>query len=85
MVMVMIGADIITKSLEEDSVKHVFSHPGGPLLPIYDSLRKSSTVHNVLVRHEGAGSFIAEGAVKLLRDSSCCQLSRDGLQRSGSG
>jgi acetolactate synthase-1/2/3 large subunit len=62
--MVKLGADIIIKSLEENSVKHVFSHPGGPLLPIYDSLRKSSIVHNVLVRHEGAGSFIAEAYAK---------------------
>ncbi|HKM51670.1 MAG TPA: thiamine pyrophosphate-binding protein [Candidatus Bathyarchaeia archaeon] len=62
--MVKLGADIITRSLEENGVKHVFSHPGGPLLPIYDSLRKSSTVHNILVRHEGAGSLIAEAYSK---------------------
>ena len=63
-VMVQLGADVITKSLEENGVKYVFSHPGGPVLPIYDSLRKSNTVHNVLVRHEGAGSMIAEAYAK---------------------
>jgi acetolactate synthase-1/2/3 large subunit len=45
-------------------VNYAFTYPGGPLLPIYDSLRKSRRVHNILVRHEGAGSFMAEAYAK---------------------
>lgn len=54
------GADIITRALEDNEVKYVFSHPGGSILPIYDSLRESDSVRNILVRHEGAGSFMAD-------------------------
>lgn len=59
------GADIVTRSFEDNNVNHVFSHPGGPILPIYDSLRKSNRVRNVLVRHEGAGSFMADAYAKV--------------------
>ena len=58
------GADVVIKSLEANHVKYTFTHPGGPLLPIYDSLRNSRTTHNILVRHEGAGSFMAEAYAK---------------------
>ena len=54
------GANIITKALEDNEVRYVFSHPGGPILPIYDALRESPSVRNILVRHEGAGSFMAD-------------------------
>jgi acetolactate synthase-1/2/3 large subunit len=58
------GADIVTKSFEYHGVKCIFSHPGGAILPIYDSLRKSTSVSNVLVRHEGAGSLMADAYAK---------------------
>jgi len=54
------GADLVTRSFEDNGVNFVFSHPGGPLLPMYDSLRNSRSVRNILVRHEGAGSFMAD-------------------------
>ena len=59
-VVMLLGAEIVTRAFEENGVRHVFSLPGGPILPIYDSLRNSKTVRNVLVRHEGAGSFMAD-------------------------
>ncbi|MGA2783706.1 MAG: thiamine pyrophosphate-binding protein [Candidatus Bathyarchaeia archaeon] len=54
------GANIITKALEDNEARYVFSHPGGPILPIYDTLRERPSVRNILVRHEGAGSFMAD-------------------------
>lgn len=66
------GADIVIKSFEDNRVGHVFSIPGGPILPIYDSLRKSKSVRNILVRHEGAGSFMAEAYAKVSTRTGVC-------------
>jgi acetolactate synthase-1/2/3 large subunit len=69
---ILSGADVVTRSLEDNAIKHVFSIPGGPILPIYDSLRKSKSVRNILVRHEGAGSFMAEAYAKVSARTSVC-------------
>lgn len=66
------GAEVVTKSFEDNDVRHVFSIPGGPILPIYDSLRKSKSILNVLVRHEGAGSFMAEAYAKVSGRTGVC-------------
>jgi acetolactate synthase-1/2/3 large subunit len=66
------GANIITRALEDNGVKYVFSHPGGPILPIYDSLRESDSVRNILVRHEGAGSFMADAFSRVSRRIGVC-------------
>lgn len=66
------GAEAVTKSFEDNDVGHVFSIPGGPILPIYDTLRKSKRVLNILVRHEGAGSFMAEAYAKVSGRTGVC-------------
>ena len=66
------GADIVTRSFEDNDVRCVFGIPGGPILPIYDSLRRSKSVRNILVRHEGAGSFMAEAYAKVSGRSGVC-------------
>jgi len=69
---VVSGAEIVTRSFEDNDVRYVFSIPGGPILPIYDNLRNSKTVRNVLVRHEGAGSFMAEAYAKVSGGTGVC-------------
>jgi acetolactate synthase-1/2/3 large subunit len=69
------GADVVTRNLEDNGIRYVFSHPGGPLLPIYDSLRNSSTIRNILVRHEGAGSFMADAYSKVTGRIGVCMSS----------
>ncbi|HXZ90345.1 MAG TPA: thiamine pyrophosphate-binding protein, partial [Candidatus Dormibacteraeota bacterium] len=68
----MSGADIVTRSFEDNHVRCVFSIPGGPILPIYDGLRRSNRVRNILVRHEGAGSFMAEAYAKVSGGTGVC-------------
>lgn len=58
-------ADWIVSFLDEQGVEFIFSHPGGPVLPFYEALRKSGAPKNVLVRHEGAGSFMADAYAKV--------------------
>ena len=54
------GSQIILRLLEMEGVKYVAGIPGGQILPLYDELNKSSIKH-ILVRHEQAAGFIAQG------------------------
>lgn len=57
------GAQIIVKLLENQGVTTVAGIPGGSVLPLYDELTKSSIRH-ILVRHEQAGGFLAQGMAR---------------------
>lgn len=54
------GAQIITALLERQDVKCIAGIPGGSVLPLYDALA-SSNLRHILVRHEQAGGFFAQG------------------------
>jgi len=57
------GAQIVVKLLERQGIKTVAGIPGGMVLPLYDELVKSDIDH-VLVRHEQAGGFFAQGIAR---------------------
>lgn len=67
-----LGAGIVARAFEDNGVKFVFSLPGGPILPLYDALRSSKTVRNVLVRHEGAGSMMADAYSRITGKIGVC-------------
>ncbi len=54
------GADYIVRILEKLEAGHLFAYPGGAILPIYDALANTS-LKCVLVRHEQAAAFAAQG------------------------
>ncbi|KAF8103042.1 hypothetical protein N665_0188s0003 [Sinapis alba] len=55
------GADILVEALERQGVETVFAYPGGASMEIHQALTRSSTIRNVLPRHEQGGVFAAEG------------------------
>jgi len=57
------GSQIIIKLLELEGINTVAGIPGGSILPLYDELNRSSIRH-VLVRHEQAAGFIAQGMTR---------------------
>ena len=59
--MMMTGAEIVIRSLQEEKVEYVFGYPGGSVLHIYDELFKQDKVKHVLVRHEQAAVHAADG------------------------
>jgi len=61
--MKMKACDAIVKCLEEENVKILFGYPGGAVLPLYESLRKSNIEH-VLVRQEQSAAHMASGYSK---------------------
>ena len=58
--MVLTGAEIVIRCLQEEKVDYVFGYPGGAVLFIYDELFKQDQVRHVLVRHEQAAVHAAD-------------------------
>ncbi len=59
--MVLTGAEIVIRCLQEEKVEYVFGYPGGAVLHIYDALFQQDQVRHVLVRHEQAAVHAADG------------------------
>jgi len=58
--MVLTGAEIVIRCLQEEKVDHVFGYPGGSVLFIYDELFKQDKVKHIMVRHEQAAVHAAD-------------------------
>ena len=69
--MKLTGAQIIVKLLEMYGIETVAGIPGGMILPLYDELNRSSIRH-VLVRHEQAAGFIAQGIARTTGKPAVC-------------
>jgi acetolactate synthase-1/2/3 large subunit len=65
------GAHIISDFLERRGVRVVAGMPGGANLPLYDALTRSRLKH-VLVRHEQAAGFIAQGIARVSGRAGVC-------------
>ena len=65
------GAQIICDFLEQRGVRVVAGMPGGANLPLYDALAQSRLRH-VLVRHEQAAGFIAQGVARVSGRAGVC-------------
>ncbi len=59
--MVLSGAEIVIRCLQEEKVEYVFGYPGGAVLFLYDALFQQDQVRHVLVRHEQAAVHAADG------------------------
>ncbi len=69
--MKMTGAEIVMKLLERQGIKRVAGIPGGANLPLYNALNKSKIRH-ILVRHEQAAGFIAQGEARRTGRAAVC-------------
>jgi acetolactate synthase I/II/III large subunit len=65
------GAQIIIQFLERRGIRCVAGMPGGANLPLYDALVGSSIRH-VLVGHEQAAGFIAQGMARVSGRAQVC-------------
>ena len=65
------GAKIIIKLLERYGINIIAGIPGGANLPLYDALYESKIRH-ILVRHEQAAGFIAQGIARSTGKPSVC-------------
>jgi len=59
---VMVGSDILVKSLVDHGVEVLFAYPGGCSMPMHQSLtRYAPQLRTILPRHEQGGAFAAQG------------------------
>lgn len=65
------GANYIVRILELLEIKDIFAYPGGAILPLYDAIPWSSMRH-ILVRHEQAAAFAAEGYARVTGKPGVC-------------
>lgn len=63
--MKLTGASYIVRIIELLDADYLFAYPGGAILPIYDALAHTS-LNCVLVRHEQAAAFAAQGYARTL-------------------
>ncbi len=65
------GASLLIELLKRQGIETVAGIPGGANLPIYDALGQSDLRH-VLVRHEQAGGFLAQGMARSTGKAAAC-------------
>ncbi|MGB8266548.1 MAG: biosynthetic-type acetolactate synthase large subunit [Candidatus Velthaea sp.] len=74
----MNGAAVLLDALVAEGVEVVFGYPGGAIMPFYDALF-GHAVRHVLVRHEAAAVFAAQGYARTSgRVGVCCATSGPG-------
>eukprot|EP01024_Parvocaulis_polyphysoides_P008018 TRINITY_DN12359_c0_g3_i1.p1 TRINITY_DN12359_c0_g3~~TRINITY_DN12359_c0_g3_i1.p1 ORF type:complete len:700 (+),score=117.34 TRINITY_DN12359_c0_g3_i1:135-2102(+) len=59
------GCDVLVQALEREGVDTVFAYPGGASMEIHQALTRSTTIRNILCRHEQGEIFAAEGYGKV--------------------
>lgn len=57
----MTGAQILFECLLREGVEVMYGHPGGCILPTYDTMTQYPQIHHVLARHEQGASHMADG------------------------
>lgn len=72
-------ADALLDTLKAHGVTHLFGYPGGAILPFYDALPSHPEIKHVLVRHEQAAAFAAQGWARSTKQIGvCCATSGPG-------
>jgi len=68
---VFTGAEILLESLKREKVEVLFGLPGGAVLPLYDAMYSAGLRH-LLVRHEQAAAFAADGYARVTGKPGVC-------------
>lgn len=70
--MKMSGAELMVRLLERQGIRTIAGIPGGANLPLYDALGQSDLIEHVLVRHEQAAGFLAQGMARATGTPQVC-------------
>jgi hypothetical protein len=74
--MLLTGAEIVIRCLQEEKVEYVFGYPGGAVLPVYDAIFKQNRLRHILVRHEQADGRLWRHSRRLRTPAAYATLSR---------
>src|SRR4051812_6428257 len=68
----MKGSHILFESLLKEGVDTIYGLPGGAILPVYDAFPDYPQIQHVLVRHEQAAAFAADGYARMTGKVGVC-------------
>jgi acetolactate synthase I/II/III large subunit len=57
--------DVLVRYLEAEGVRHVFGIPGGPLMPLYESIFARGRIRPIIAKHEEGAAFMADGYARV--------------------
>jgi acetolactate synthase-1/2/3 large subunit len=66
------GAELLCRSLVEEGVTYLFGYTGGAIMPVYDAFPKFPRLRHVMVRHEQAAAFAAQGMARATGKAGVC-------------
>lgn len=69
--MLVTGAEIVIRFLEEIGIETIFGIPGGANLPLYDRLA-ANKIRRILARHEQGAAFMAQGMARSTGKTAVC-------------
>ena len=73
--MVMLnGAQMVVKTLEDLGVEQMFGYPGATVIDIYDELMNSQKIRHVLARHEQGAVHMADGYARSTGKVGCAMV-----------
>ncbi|MDD5258898.1 MAG: thiamine pyrophosphate-binding protein [bacterium] len=58
--------------LEQERVRYIFGIPGGPLMPLYDTLYDTPNITPILSKHEEGAAFMANGYARVSGELGVC-------------
>jgi thiamine pyrophosphate-dependent acetolactate synthase large subunit-like protein len=66
------GAELFCRSLVEEGVTYLFGYTGGAIMPVYDAFPKFPKLTHIMVRHEQAAAFAAQGMARATGKPGVC-------------
>jgi acetolactate synthase-1/2/3 large subunit len=66
------GAELLCRSLVEEGVTYLFGYTGGAIMPVYDAFPKFPRLAHIMVRHEQAAAFAAQGIARATNRAGVC-------------
>ncbi len=66
------GAQLLCRSLVEEGVTYLFGYTGGAIMPVYDAFPKFPRLKHIMVRHEQAAAFAAQGMARATGKAGVC-------------
>jgi acetolactate synthase-1/2/3 large subunit len=66
------GAELMCRSLVAEGVTYLFGYTGGAIMPVYDAFPKFPQLTHVMVRHEQAAAFAAQGMARATGKAGVC-------------
>ncbi len=58
------GAELFCRSLVKEGVTYLFGYTGGAIMPVYDAFPQFPQLKHIMVRHEQAAAFAAQGVAR---------------------